>query len=628
MLNMDMIRAKDLAQKWHLTSRRIGQLCAEGLIPGAVKQGRCWLIPADVKRPNVLQNIDSIESLRKSTTALLPCSVGVTSYKEASTECYYVDKTRLIKELIDEHSKVFLFTRPRRFGKTLTMDMLKTFFEISESDTSVYFKGREIWTCGDEYKRYQGAYPVIYISFKDAHQKTWEDMLRSLKFTIKNEFRRHNELLSGTALTESDKKYFNHILDMETDEIECQAALGELSYMLSSHYMAKTIIIIDEYDTPIQQGYSNGYYEQVTQFMRNFFSAGLKDNANLEFGILTGILRVTKESLFSGLNNLVVNSILDEKYDEYFGFTEAEVQEMADYYGKGDKMGEIRYWYDGYRFGRREIYNPWSVISYFNNDCKAKAFWSRTSENDVISDLLHHGSEEMSESLTNLLQDKEVRTEIDTDIIYPEIEGNLDSVYSFLLVAGYLKISNYIAEMDDRQFCGLLIPNKEIKTVFRKEILENLSMLFSQPVVRNCQLALRTHDSGLLQDTLRSFLLQSASNLDTSHENFYHGMMLGLLAIMSDDYLIRSNRESGEGRFDIQMEPRMKTMPGVIMEFKVDKDCGQEKLEKLSKTAIKQIIDKKYIVDMTERGVKEIQLYGIAFSGKNVSVEIGNHNKI
>lgn len=628
MLNMDMIRAKDLAQKWHLTSRRIGQLCAEGLIPGAVKQGRCWLIPADVKRPNVLQNIDSIESLRKSTTALLPCSVGVTSYKEASTECYYVDKTRLIKELIDEHSKVFLFTRPRRFGKTLTMDMLKTFFEISGSDTSVYFEGREIWTCGDEYKRYQGAYPVIYISFKDAHQKTWSDMLRSLKFTIKNEFRRHNELLSGTALTESDKKYFNRILDMEADEIECQAALGELSYMLSSHYMAKTIIIIDEYDTPIQQGYSNGYYEQVTQFMRNFFSAGLKDNANLEFGILTGILRVAKESLFSGLNNLVVNSILDEKYDEYFGFTEDEVQEMADYYGKADKMGEIRYWYDGYRFGRREIYNPWSVVSYFNNDCKAKAFWSRTSENDVISDLLHHGSKEMSESLKNLLQDKEVRTEIDTDIIYPEIEGNLDSVYSFLLVAGYLKISSYIAEMDDRQFCGLLIPNKEIKTVFRKEILENLSMLFSQPIVRNCQLALRTHDSGLLRDTLRSFLLQSASNLDTSHENFYHGMMLGLLAIMSDDYLIRSNRESGEGRFDIQMEPRMKTMPGVIMEFKVDKDCGQEKLEKLSKTAIKQIIGKKYIADMSERGIKEIQLYGIAFSGKNVSVEIGNHNKL
>lgn len=628
MLNMHMIKAKDLAQKWHLTSRRIGQLCAEGMIPGAVKQGRCWMIPADVKKPDVLQKTGSKEGFRKSTTALLPCSVGITSYKEASTECYYVDKTRLIKELIDEHSKVFLFTRPRRFGKTLTMDMVKTFFEISESDTSVYFKGREIWGCGDEYKRYQGAYPVIYISFKDAHQKTWEDMLRSLKFTIKNEFRRHNELLSGTALTESDKKYFNRILDMEADEIEYQAALGELSYMLSAHYATKTIIIIDEYDTPIQQGYSNGYYEQTTQFMRNFFSAGLKDNANLEFGILTGILRVAKESLFSGLNNLVVNSILDEKYDEYFGFTEAEVRKMADYYGKADKMGEIRYWYDGYRFGSREIYNPWSVISYFNNNCKAKAFWSRTSENDVISELLRHGSKEMSESLTDLLQDKEVSAEIDTDIIYPEIEGNQDSVYSFLLVAGYLKISNYIAEMDDRQFCGLLIPNKEVKAVFRKEILDNLSMLFSKPTVRNCQLALRTQDSELLKDTLRAFLLQSAGSPDLTHENFYHGMMLGLLAIMSEDYLIRSNRESGEGRFDIQMEPRMRTMPGVIMEFKVGKDYDQEKLEKLSKEAVKQMIDKKYTVDMAERGVKEIQLYGIAFSGKNVSVETESHHEI
>lgn len=625
---MDMIKAKDLAQKWHLTSRRIGQLCADGMIHGAVKQGKCWMIPADARKPNARQNMNSKESLRKSTTALLPCPVGITSYKEASTECYYVDKTRLIKELIDEHSKVFLFTRPRRFGKTLTMDMVKTFFEISASDTSVYFEEKEIWACGEEYKKYQGAYPVIYISFKDAHQKTWEDMFCSLKFTIKNEFRRHNELLTGNALAESDKKYFNRMLDMEADEIECQAALGELSYMLSVHYAAKTIIIIDEYDTPIQQGYSNGYYEQVTQFMRNFFSAGLKDNTNLEFGILTGILRVAKESLFSGLNNLVVNSILDEKYNGYFGFTEAEVRKMADYYSKGDKMGEIRYWYDGYRFGNREIYNPWSVISYFNNGCKAKAFWARTSENDVISDLLHHGSKEMSESLTNLLQDKEVRAEIDTDIIYPEIEGNLDSVYSFLLVAGYLKISNYIAEMDDRQFYGLLIPNKEVKTVFRKEILENLSKLFSQPTVRNCQLALLTQDSELLKDTLRKFLLQSASSLDLAHENFYHGMMLGLLAIMSDDYLIRSNRESGEGRFDIQMEPQIKTMPGVIMEFKVGKDYDQEKLEKLSKTAIEQMIDKKYIVDMTERGVQEIQLYGIAFSGQKVSVETRNYHEL
>lgn len=618
---MNMVRAKDVAEKWNLSSRRIGQLCSEGKIPGAAKKGRYWCIPENAQKPENLRDMASKNRIRKPVTALLPCTIGVTSYKEASTECYYVDKTKLIKELIDEHSKVFLFTRPRRFGKTLTMDMVKTFFEKSDGDTSVYFEDKDIWTYGDDYKRYQGSYPVIYISFKDAHQKTWEDMFRSLKFTIKNEFRRHGELLLSTTLKESDKRYFNRILDMEADEIECQAALSELSYMLTTHYKAKSVIIIDEYDTPIQQGYSNGYYEQVTQFMRNFFSAGLKDNENLEFGILTGILRVAKESLFSGLNNLVVNSIMDEKYDEYFGFTEAEVKEMAAYYGKREKLEEIRYWYDGYRFGNQEIYNPWSVISYFNNDCKPKAFWSRTSENDVIGDLLHHSSKEMNEALTDLLQDKEIKSEIDTDIIYPEIEGNPDSIYSFLLVAGYLKISSYIAEMDGRQFCGLLIPNKEIKAVFRKEVLGNLNMLFSQPTIRNCQLALRTQDGGLLRDTIGNFLLQSASSFDTSHENFYHGMMLGLLAIMSDDYIIRSNRESGEGRFDIQMEPRIKSMPGVIMEFKAGKDCGKEEIEGLAKSGIEQIREKKYITDMTERGIKNIQLYGIAFSGKNVSVE-------
>ena len=570
----------------------------------------------------MLKGKEIVERAGRSDAAFLPCPVGVTSYREAAFECYYVDKTRLIKDLIDEHSKVFLFTRPRRFGKTLTMDMVKTYFEISDEDTSVYFENREIWTCGDEYRRYQGSFPVIYISFKDAHQKTWDDMLRSLKFTIKNEFRRHMELLSSDVLAESDRRYFNRILDMDADEVECQAALGELSYMLSAHYTAKTIIVIDEYDTPIEQGYSNGYYEKVTQFMRNFFSAGLKDNVNLEFGILTGILRVAKESLFSGLNNLVVNSILDEKYDEYFGFTETEVEEMAAYYGKQEKLVEIRYWYDGYRFGNREIYNPWSVISYLNNNCKPRAYWSRTSENEVIRELLRHGSEEINEALAQLLQDRAIGAEIDTDIIYPEIEANPDSVYSFLLIAGYLKISSYIAEMDDRQFCRLLIPNKEIKAVFRKEVLGKLNTLVSQSTVRNSRLALRTQDGGLLQKTIQDFLLQSVSSFDTAHENFYHGMMLGLLAIMSDDYIIRSNRESGEGRFDMQMEPKVNAMPGIIMEFKSGKNCKQEELERLSKEGIRQIREKHYITEMAARGIGTIQLYGIAFSGKQVSVEI------
>lgn len=353
-----MLSVKEIANRWELSPRRVAQLCASGKIEGAVKKGRYWMIPEDAQIPGIVKNRKSSTYMtRPRTTQILPCPVGITSYKEAVTECYYVDKTLFIKEILDDHSKVYLFTRPRRFGKTLMMDMVKTFFENTKEDTSVYFQDKMIWHEDDVYKKYQGKYPVLYLSFKDAHYDNWNDMYRGLRFSIKKEFRRHQELLESKALSEMEKQYFLRVLNEEVSEVECQNALGELAFMLSLHYERKVIIIIDEYDTPIQQGHLNGYYNRVTGFMRNLFSAALKDNENLAFGILTGILRVAKESLFSGLNNLVVNTILDEKYASYFGFTDDEVLAITDYYGKSDSVEEIRKWYDGYLFGKQEIYN-------------------------------------------------------------------------------------------------------------------------------------------------------------------------------------------------------------------------------------------------------------------------------
>ena len=572
------------------------------------------MIPSDTTKPEILRN----KQTPPLSGRLLPCPVGITSYKEVSKECYYVDKTLLIKDIIDDHSKVYLFTRPRRFGKTLTMDMIRTYFEKTSTDTSIYFSDKKIWNCGDAYKQLQGTYPVIFLSFKDAHQTNWTDMYRSLCFTLKEEFLRHIELLSSKAINEYDKKYIHNLINDVADSTDYQFALGKLSSLLATHYNQKVIIIIDEYDTPIQQGHLYHYYNEVVGFMRNLFSSALKDNENLEFGILTGILRIAKESLFSGLNNLVVNTILDDKYSEYFGFTVNDISNMAAYYGMAEKLSEIKEWYDGYLFGNTEIYNPWSVINYFNNNCKPKAFWSRTSGNEIIGELIRSSDKEVYESLSLLLQGKEVQSIINTDIIYPEVNADSDTIYSFLLVAGYLRATSVISEFNDNPICSLKLPNREIKSVFQKEILDNYNTLFNGSLLRDFELALRTGDTALFTDTLQKYLLQSASTFDTTNENFYHGTVFGMLAILSDRYYISSNRESGEGRFDIQLEPKDKSQLGYIIEFKAGKNLSDTELANSASSAIQQIQSKKYSTDMEYHGIKKIGLFGIAFSGKRV----------
>lgn len=615
----DTMTVKEAAKLWDLSERRIAALCKKGRIEGAFKQGRSWRIPAAAGKPDD-NCLKTGGYNRYDRASLLPLPIGVSDYRTASREYYYVDKTMMIRDFLDEKPKVSLFTRPRRFGKTLNMDMLCTFFEKTDEDTSIYFKDKKIWACGEKYRRYQGKYPVIFVTFKDVKLENWEKTLEVIGSIFANEFNRHSELLESDQCSESEKVYFRKIIEKNASEGELMQAFLMLSQMLDEHYGTPPIIIIDEYDTPIQQGHMRGFYDPVILFMRNLFSGGLKDNKHLSFGFMTGILRVAKESIFSGLNNLKINSILDHKYSEYFGFTIEEVRTMAEYYGAADKYDEICDWYDGYRFGRTEIFNPWSVVSYFGNACEPRAFWQSTGSNDVIGEILAQADSDIYERLNVLLQGESFLSYIDTDVIYPQIRRNPSSVYSFLLVAGYLKVIRSDASFGGDFMCEVALPNREIAFVYKKEILGRLFNVIPQSTAISIQEAIYANDIQEWKKQLERLLMYSASCYDTVGENFYHGLVLGLCALLDNRYYVSSNRESGEGRYDIQLMPKADDLPGILIELKAGKDCTETELKELSQIALRQIDVRKYDTDMTAKGITNIWKYGVAFSGRRVDI--------
>ena len=615
------IHVKEAAKLWNIGERQVSHLCKIGKVNGALKQGRSWMIPVDAEKP-ADQRIKTGAYIQSAKTVKLPLPVGISDYRLASSSYYYIDKTMMIKDFIDERPMVSLFTRPRRFGKTLNMDMLRVFFEKTDSDTSVYFKDKKIWACGEQYRAYQGKYPVIYVTFKDVKCESWESTYDLICQILRNEVQRHSELLSSNRISAYDKKYLESILSGSASEIDMAMTFMNLSRMLDAHYDKAPIIIIDEYDTPIQQGHTLGYYDKVISFMRNLFSGGLKDNKHLSFGFLTGILRVAKESIFSGLNNLVINSVLDNKYSAYFGFTPDEVREMARYYGVSEKYDEICEWYDGYRFGNSEIFNPWSVINYFNNECKPKAFWLSTGSNDIIGEIITQADQDIYDKLTSLVSGNTIVSYIDTSVTYPQIKQNPSAIYSFLLVAGYLNAVKAESSYGIDYMCELALPNKEITFVYSKEILQKLDHIIPQSIAISVQEAIYSGDSKRIQALIHNLLLQSASSFDTVGENFYHGFMLGLCAMLSGSYTT-SNRESGEGRYDIQLLPRDAKLPGILIELKAEKNCSEAELKRLSETALQQINDRKYDTEMTSMGITAIHKYGVAFSGKSVEVAVG-----
>lgn len=616
----NVISVKEAAMRWELAERTVRGLCIGGKIPGAVKSGRSWLIPAGAEKP-VDNRIKTGAYVRaKSRPKHLPLPVGVSDYRLASTEYYYIDKTMMLKDFIDERPMVTLFTRPRRFGKTLNMDMLRTFFEKTNEDTSKYFKDKKIWEQGEYYRSFQGKYPVIFITLKDVKHNSWDNAFANIGSIISSEYCRHSALSKSPKLDKKQKDFYDKMVSEKFSAVDLERSLLYLSEMLKKHYGEGAVIIIDEYDTPIQSGHTNGFYDDVIAFMRNLLSGCFKDNKSLAFGFLTGILRVAKESIFSGLNNLTINSVLDNKYSEYFGFTANEVKEMAAYYSAPDKFDEVCEWYDGYRFGKTDIFNPWSVINYFSNDCEPRAFWLSTGSNDIIGEIIKEADNEIYERLSSLVNGGSFTTYIDTSVIYPQIKNNPSSIYSFLLMAGYLKVVKSSVSISGDFMCEVALPNKEISLVYRKEILQKLENLIPQATAIAVEEAIFSGNGEKLRDIISNFLIQSVSAFDAAGENFYHGFMLGVCALFGNSY-VTSNRESGDGRYDIALSPKVSNLPGIIIELKAEKNCNENKLQELAKTALKQINEKKYDTELKSKGVKMIYKYGVAFSGKHVAVE-------
>ena len=555
--------------------------------------------------------------------ALKSLPIGISDYVRAQSEYYYVDKTMLIKEFLDKKPLVSLFTRPRRFGKTLNMDMLRVFFEKKAEDTSKFFTDKDIWKCGEEYRSYQGQYPVIFLTFKDVKFDTWSATIDKIRALLQEEYGRHQEILYSEYIAKYEKDYFTKILEGTATEVDMTSALEKLSAMLARHYGKAPVIIIDEYDTPIQEGYSKDFYDEIIGFMRNFFSGAFKDNKNLSYGFLTGILRIAQESIFSGLNNLSVNTVMDEEYDKYFGFTNAEVREMLGYYGVSEKYGELKNWYDGYCFGNKEIYNPWSVINYVSKGCVPQAYWVNTGKNEILEGVLTVADDDIIERLYALLQGESVIARIDQNVVYKSLSEDPANIYSLLLVAGYLKTGKKELLDDGTYLCEVSIPNKEIAAVYRSEVLFHLLQIgaITRTTANKIAESLYTNDFGQLQKAITEYMEKTISFYDAGAEGFYHGLVFGLIALMDNQYTIKSNIESGNRRYDICLFPKEKRHPGIIMELEWKNGLDENMLNKLSVEALSQINDKSYDTEMRELGIDNIMKLGIAFSGKKARIQ-------
>ncbi|MBQ8161860.1 MAG: AAA family ATPase, partial [Clostridia bacterium] len=505
---------------------------------------------------------------------------------------------------------------------TLAINTIKTFFEKTGEDTSRYFADKKIWTCGEKYQSAQGKYPVIMLTFKDVRYDTWEESMEAIQLVMKDEYRRHAELYESDILDADAKKAMDQLEQGTLSSVELQRSLLNLVHMLSAHHGSRVVILIDEYDTPIQQGYAHGFYREVSSFMRKFLSGGLKDNTDLAFGVLTGILPFSGENLFGGLNNLLVNTVLDDRYSEYFGFTEDEVRQMAAYYHRQGAMEEIRLWYDGYHFGNTKIYHPWSVTNYFASRGQARPYWANTSDNEIIREILTGLNPEIAGDLASVMQGEAVHTSLNMEVVYPRMTDSNDTIFSFLLQTGYLTPASKPEESECSIYASLRLPNAEVKRIYSTEILSWIRARQPGSVISEMEKAIYLSHAARLQEALRNYMLTSISFYDGAAEGFYHGMILGLVASLSSKYDIRSDRESGDGRFDLQLEPKDRTLPGILMEFKAASVQEKDHLPAMAEEALRQTEEMHDLRDMEDRGIRNISRYGIAFAGKHVEVRV------
>ncbi|MBR0359417.1 MAG: AAA family ATPase [Selenomonadaceae bacterium] len=546
--------------------------------------------------------------------------VGVDNFREmVSRDYYFVDKTNFIKELLDNKNKVTLITRPRRFGKTLAMRMLQEFFDINAAGRDT-FKGLNISRAGEKYIQHRGKYPVIFFSLKDIATGNYQDALRDLCGKISDLYAEYGFLAESPALNEREKEYFLSVYNIADHEQYGRDKWGKSLKMLTvylwKHYGVKTILLLDEYDAPIQHAWEDGYYEDMIRFMRQFYSEVLKGNDALEFAVLTGVLRVAKESIFSGLNNLKVCSVLSEDYSDIFGFTGEEVARMAADLQMEDKLPEIRAWYDGYRFGGSEIYNPWSVIMYFDAKCKPAPYWVNTSGNGIIKYMLDRLDGRGREDLQSLMDGNTISKQVQEGIIYEEIGSNADDLYTMLLTTGYLKCTSSQDSLLGT-YMDLQIPNLEILRLFTREIAQNFTGYRGVSDITNMMDEMLKGNAVLFEEDLNRILRNSVSYHDAANgESFYHGMMLGFCVLLKDTHIVQSNRESGYGRFDLALIPTDRRYYGVIMEFKRAADEAQ--LEDKALEALAQIEELSYIAEFQQRQIEKVWKYGIAFCGKKV----------
>lgn len=546
--------------------------------------------------------------------------IGVDDFKEVRKNYYFVDKTDFIRQLIDGHSKVTLITRPRRFGKTLTMSMLEYFFSIDQKEKSIgLFSGLTIEKRGKAYMKYQGSRPVVSISLKNVQRNTWERTVSLLGIFLADLYGNFEYLYTSEKINDALKSYFYKVMHGTATQEELIVALLRLTKMLQLHHGQPVIVLIDEYDAPIQMSWECGFYDECIGFMRQFLGSVLKTNDALDFAVLTGVLRIAKESIFSGLNNLDVCSVLRDKYSNVFGFTAEEVAKLVEDVGKPNILVELKKWYDGYRFGSSEIYNPLSVVSYIDNQCLPKPYWMNTSNNAILRELLSHADYLRIKALHGLLHDVPVSVSLNEGVIYSQIGNDQSALYTMLLTTGYLTVTEDIPTSYDRYL--LRIPNEEIKQVYGMEILNTIAEGMDRDTFDSLFDLLFTGQSEDFAYQLQQILLRFASTYDTADkECFYHGFMLGMAALfLGKEYVVESNRESGYGRFDLAIFPKDTSKAGVIMEFKAAEI--EERLKRKAEEALQQIEERQYDTEFSKRGITTVWKYGIAFFGKKVCVE-------
>ncbi len=551
-----------------------------------------------------------------------PIPIGIEDFKEIiGKDYYFVDKSLMMKEILDSGAKITLFTRPRRFGKTLNMSMLRRYFEKTEEDNLYLFDGLKISETGEKYRQYMGQYPVISISLKSMKQSNYQEAFSEFKNMISKEVWRHKELLVSDKLMPLSRKKLEMICDDTADNAVYNTALKLLSDCLCEVYGKKVIVLIDEYDVPLENAYFNGFYDEMINLIRSVFESVLKTNDSLEFAVLTGCLRISKESIFTGLNNLNVYPVTDNAFSQYFGFTEQEVKRLADYYGLSECFDTIKTWYDGYLFGETEIYNPWSVLNYIqfalnNRKRIPKAYWINTSSNNIIHELIVKSDRKTKNDIEALITGHSIDKPLYEDITYTNMNVKSEYIWSFLLHTGYLKPAD-IYQKGIQTYFSAVIPNTEIITIY-----ENTFRQWFDESIRIADKSVLLH--AVLEGNTETFelevnrwLLKSISYHD-GYENFYHGFLVGLLEY-SDEYLVESNRESGTGRNDIVIKNVLTREIAVVLEIKsVDKN---ETLDSMCDIALKQINEKQYEVNLGYEGYKKIIKYGIAFEGKRCMIK-------